>query len=304
MTSAPTPRRKGFTLVELLVVIGIIALLISILLPALNSARRAADKTKCLASLRDIGSAYMTYAIDNKGAWPMARHQYAPPGGDDSVLGNRSREKRWHDFISRYVAPSFVDATGKPTKELNANGDGAAPNINTLRLSGRPSGLYGCPSYTRVVSVTGVQTIDDGSSTNFPHTGYAMNCYTFAPAPITNSGPNGYTNWSLRTSSGTYANGWYFKASQWKRPAERALIYDSVHANTSVSAPWPPVGFYSGTGYMPQFPDGATFTIDYNRHARKVGEVRPTDQNTNMLFCDGHATTVSAREASRAIRFN
>jgi prepilin-type N-terminal cleavage/methylation domain-containing protein/prepilin-type processing-associated H-X9-DG protein len=76
-------RPHGFTLVELLVVIGIIAMLIAILLPALSRARESANTIRCASNLRQIGLAVLHYAGDWDGALPLGYIGYGMPGHPD-----------------------------------------------------------------------------------------------------------------------------------------------------------------------------------------------------------------------------
>src|SRR5690242_13820022 len=92
-----TPQRRGFTLVGLLVVIGLSALLISIILPAVQNAKRAASQVKCAAALRQVGNAFKLYAAEYKGAYPVAVHDLTCTTIKIDV------ERRWEDQLAKYV---------------------------------------------------------------------------------------------------------------------------------------------------------------------------------------------------------
>lgn len=78
----------GFTLVELLVVIGIIAILIAILLPTIAAANRTAKATACLSNLRSIGQALKIYQAENNGAYPYAYYIAGTPVSGAAVSGD------------------------------------------------------------------------------------------------------------------------------------------------------------------------------------------------------------------------
>jgi prepilin-type N-terminal cleavage/methylation domain-containing protein len=97
-------RRKGFTLVELLVVIGIIAVLMGILLPVLNAVRRGAQKVICGTNLSGIGKAILLYANDYEGDYPRG-------GGPKSEWGDAGQIEDWDNLIGNQYGDGEVTIT-------------------------------------------------------------------------------------------------------------------------------------------------------------------------------------------------
>ena len=87
LPEASKGERRAFTLVELLVVIGIIAVLVGVLLPTLASARRSANSAACMSNLRQIGQTIHMYVNANKGILPYG---YWNGGGNGALAGDWS----------------------------------------------------------------------------------------------------------------------------------------------------------------------------------------------------------------------
>jgi prepilin-type N-terminal cleavage/methylation domain-containing protein/prepilin-type processing-associated H-X9-DG protein len=152
-------RRGGFTLVELLVVIGIIALLMSILLPALAKARASAKEVQCESNLKQLGMGMMMYCDQNKGLMPFDSNNgsYSNPldydGNNYQCLGMNGTGMWFNAVLPMINLPAYYDT-------LNGNPNTPGEPVPTL---GDNSVLI-CPSATAMATAS--TTPKDGETAN------------------------------------------------------------------------------------------------------------------------------------------
>ena len=141
MSSSSLSRfRRGFTLIELLVVIAIIAILIGLLLPAIQKVREAADRSRCTNNLKQIGLGLHGYHD--------ARMQL-PPGGVSSGVqkyGGTGTAGSWGLSWLIFILPNVEQGPMFDRVDLGTNSGYSNTNNNTLFNNKNPINLYRCPS--------------------------------------------------------------------------------------------------------------------------------------------------------------
>jgi prepilin-type N-terminal cleavage/methylation domain-containing protein/prepilin-type processing-associated H-X9-DG protein len=312
-------RSSGFTLVELLVVIGIIALLIAILLPALNRARRQAQTSACASNMKQIVAAMINYFDDNHGRLFPLSVSYS--GG---LNGNATHPTIWPNGFfwatelvgQHYIAAPWVTFPANPQLVFNIHAASIPTSGNvfwcpacndnsdalTFTSGDVGAGLGDFP--TRAINNTNNDIIGCFDGT-FGNVGIATWYQPFAR--LTSDGSNYYNVtvgslnddppflWyhpldadvanELQNTSKNYSGSYTRTLSNVKHSAQMVLLLES---NSTEVCYQEESNFASDPSYAPRIAARHGEVTNNSQGMSLSPPVRNTDGYTNIAFFDGH----------------
>lgn len=157
--------RSAFTLVELLVVIGIIAILISLLLPALQKARQAGNAVTCLSNLRQAGIGLQGYVSESKGWMPPYYYEFAAPTAATMPDGITYTAYRQFNLLTGWF-------TSGPGQAWPRDPDGF---LGRYFRNKNLTSVLSCPSFGEIENMVLLSVGIPYTATVFREYGYALN---------------------------------------------------------------------------------------------------------------------------------
>jgi prepilin-type N-terminal cleavage/methylation domain-containing protein/prepilin-type processing-associated H-X9-DG protein len=248
---------RGFTLVELLVVIGIIAVLVGILLPVLQKAREAGNTAKCLSNLKQMAAGVMMYAQAHKGL--------CPPTSVPNVT------MTWRGVANRQVAIKWYGgAYGRENQPNHTSVDVTKgyfdEELSVLHKYWGKASAGGCPSAQYMENL--------GTAAYRP--GYGPTAYAYND--IIGKNP------AYHAGGASYYAG--VKLAKIRNSSQKAMFWDSARLNGNAleRSPWgyPTTGI-GNTATAPAYPNATR--QEPTLHARHRGMA-------NVAYFDGHAETI------------